>query len=52
MRWKAFTCGRPLALAKEELQRTAVEMMHIGHTYSSSEATKAVKRIQETLEKL
>ena len=41
-----------LALAKEELQRTAVEMMHIGHVYSSGEATKAVKRITETLQKL
>jgi hypothetical protein len=41
-----------LALAKEELQRTAVEMVHISHTYSSGEATKAVKRIRETLEKL
>jgi hypothetical protein len=41
-----------LALAKEELGRTLAEMMHISHTYSSGEATKAVKRITETLQKL
>ena len=39
-------------LAKEELQRTLAEMMHISRAYSSGEATKAVQRIRETIEKL
>ena len=39
-------------LAKEELQRTLAEMMHISRAYNPGEATKAVRRIQETLEKL
>lgn len=38
--------------AKEELRLACADLMHIGHAYHSGEATKAVQRIQETLEKL